>query len=144
MNLLADLYHAAIRRQHPHGNLQPLPGLVDDRHRAISTLRLTNDLKADTMERVERIEDLNLSVFRAQGIVGVGVCILTFTASFPPAASIQPTRAGFIRSMPSFSPSRFSAVSSAASILLSSNRRSVSAASTILQHSFACSSRTTG
>ena len=83
MNLLADLYPAAIRRQHPYGNLQPLPGVVDDRHRAISPPRLTKDLKADTMERVEWIEDLDLSVFRAQGIVGVGVIIRTSTTSFP-------------------------------------------------------------
>ena len=83
--MLADLYPAALRRQHPYGNLQPFPGLVDDRHRAISPLRLTKDLKADTVERVERIEDLNLSVFRAQGIVGVGVIIHTCTASFLPA-----------------------------------------------------------
>jgi|SRR5580692_5099782 hypothetical protein len=46
--------------------------------------------------------------------------------------------------MPSFSPSRFSAASSAASTWHSSNRRSVNAASTVLQHSCARSIKTTG
>ena len=72
--LLGNFDPAAFRRQHPCGNLQPLPGLVDDRHRAISTLRLTKDLKADTMERVERIDDLDIRGFHTQGIVGAGVC----------------------------------------------------------------------
>jgi hypothetical protein len=122
MNSLADLYPPAIGRQHPYGNLQPLPGWVDDRHRAICKLRLTKDLKVDTMERVKRIEDLDLSVFRAQGIVGVGVCILISTASFPPAVSIQATLAGFILSIPSSSPSRSLVASFAASFSLSFNR----------------------
>ncbi len=94
MNSLADLYPAAIRRQHPHWNLQPLPGLVDDRHRAISTLRLAKDLNGGTVERVERIEDLDLSVFRAQGIVGVGVTTRISTASFPAAVCRQIRQAG--------------------------------------------------
>jgi hypothetical protein len=86
MNSLADLYPDAVGRQHPYGNLQPLPGLVDDRHRAISPLRLAKDLNGGPIERVKRIEDLDPSVFRAQGIVGVGVFILTSTASFLRAA----------------------------------------------------------
>jgi Putative transposase len=117
MNSLADLYPAAIGRQHPYGNLQPLPGLIDDRYRAISPLRLANDLNGGPTERVERIEDLNLSVFRAQGIVGVGVCILISTASFPLAASTQATLTGFILNIPSSSPSRSSAASSAGKFL---------------------------
>ena len=32
------------------------------------------------MEGVERIEDLDLGIFRAQGIVGVGVITRTFIA----------------------------------------------------------------
>jgi hypothetical protein len=86
MNSLADLYPGAIGRQHPYGNLQPLPGSVDYRYRAISPLRLAKDLNGGPTERMERIEDLHLSVFRAQGIVGVGVIILTSTASFLRAA----------------------------------------------------------
>ena len=126
MNSLADLYPAAIGRQHPYGNLQPLPGLVDDRHRAISPLRLAKDLNGGPIERVKRIEDLDLSVFRAQGIVGVGVCILISTASFPPAVSIQATLAGFILSIPSSSPSRSLVASFAASFLISFNAYPIS------------------
>src|ERR1700739_3159954 len=55
-------------------------------------------------------------------------CILTSTASFPQVVSIQVTRAGFIPSIPSSFLSRFSAVSSAASISRFFNRRSISAA----------------
>jgi hypothetical protein len=83
MNSLADLYPTAIRRQHPHGNLQPLPGVVDDRYRAISPLRLAKDLNSGPIERVKRIEDLDLSVFRTQGIVGVDVIMPTSITSFP-------------------------------------------------------------
>jgi hypothetical protein len=73
MNSLADPYPAAVGRQHPYGNLQPLPGVVDDRNRAISPLWLAKDLNGGPIERVKRIEHLDLSVFRTQGIVGVGV-----------------------------------------------------------------------
>ncbi len=126
MNSLADLYPGAIGRQHPYGNLQPLPGLVDYRYRAISPLRLAKDLNGGPTERMERIEDLHLTVFRAQGIVGVGVCILISTASFPPAVSIQATLTGFILSIPSSSLSRSSAASFAASFSISSNAYPVS------------------
>jgi hypothetical protein len=87
MNSLADLYPTAIRRQHPHGNLQPPPGVVDDRYRAISPLRLAKDLNSGPIERVKRIEDLDLSVFRTQGIVGVDVIIPMSTAWPPRVAS---------------------------------------------------------
>jgi hypothetical protein len=79
MNPFADRYAAGFRRQHPYGNLQPLPGPVKDRHRTLSSLRSAKDLKGSTMEGVERIEDLDLSVFCTQGTVGVGVTIPTFT-----------------------------------------------------------------
>jgi len=39
------------------------------------------------MERMKKIEDLDLTIFWTQGIVGVGVCIPTFTVSFPRAGS---------------------------------------------------------
>ena len=83
MNSLADPYPAAVGRQHPYGNLQPLPGVVDDRYRAISPLRLAKDLNSGPIERVKRIEDLDLSVFRTQGIVGVDVIMPTSITSFP-------------------------------------------------------------
>jgi hypothetical protein len=113
MNSLADLYPAAIGRQHPYGNLQPLPRLVDDRHRAISPLRPAQDLNGGPIERMKRIEDLDLSVFRTQGIVGVGVIIPMSTACSPPAALLRTTPAGSSPAAP-FSPSRSSAACSAA------------------------------
>ncbi len=104
MNFIADLDRGAIRQQHPHGDLQPFSASIDDRDRAISPLGPAEDLKGGTMKRMERIEDLNLVALREQGIVGADVCILTSTASFPPAVSTQTTRAGFIRSMLSSCP----------------------------------------
>jgi hypothetical protein len=38
------------------------------------------------MKRVIGVEDLNIRIVRAQGIVGVGVSTLTCTALFPVAA----------------------------------------------------------
>ena len=67
------------------------------------------------MEGVERIEDLDLSIFRAQGIVGVGVLIPTSTASFLPADSRPTVPGGFIPAIPSSYPCTFSVASSAAS-----------------------------
>src|SRR5580692_520115 len=108
MNLLADLYPGAIGRQHPYGNLQPLPGSVDYRYRAISPLRLAKDLNGGPTERMERIEDLHLSVFRAQGIVGVGAFILTFTTSFPLAALLSMVPDGSTRRADSSCPLKHS------------------------------------
>ena len=39
------------------------------------------------MKRVKGVEDLNICIIGAQGIVGVGATILTFTALFRVAAS---------------------------------------------------------
>src|SRR5256885_15615434 len=89
MNPLTDHYPGGFRRQHPYGNLQPLPGPVKHRDRAISSLRSAKDLNGSTVEGVERIEDMNLTVFCTQGTVGVGVLILTSTVSFLAAASRQ-------------------------------------------------------
>jgi hypothetical protein len=49
------------------------------------------------MERMERIEDLYVRGFCAQGIVIVGVTIPMFTVSFPPAASLQTVSDGSTR-----------------------------------------------
>src|SRR5260370_27165979 len=115
MNSLADPYPAAVERQHPYGNLQPLPGVVDDRNRAISPLRLAKDLNGGPIERVKRIENLDLSVFRTQGIVGVDVLIPMSTTSFPPAASLPTAPDGSIPRRASSFPSRHLADASAAS-----------------------------
>src|SRR5258707_5606410 len=137
MNSLADLYPAAVGRQHPYGNLQPLPGVVDDRNRAISPLRLAEDLNGGPIERVIRIEDLDLSAFRAQGIVGVSVIIPMSTTSFPPAAWLLMALDGSIPRHDSSCPSRHSAAAAAAG----SGRGSVNCSSTTGSSSMArCSS----
>ena len=55
------------------------------------------------MEWVERIEDLDVRLLRAQGIVGEGVCIRMCTAPFRPAVYLQIAATGFIRGIRSFS-----------------------------------------
>ena len=115
MNWFTDHYPGGFRRHHPYGNLQPLPGPVNDRHCAVSSLRSAKDLNGSTVERVERIEDLDLSVFCTQGIVGVGVTIPTSTVWLPLAASPWTTSAGFLAAIASSFPSKCLAVSSEAS-----------------------------
>jgi hypothetical protein len=87
MSLLADHYLGGFWREHPYGNLQPLPTPVNDRHRAVFPFRSAKDLNGSTLERMKRIENLDLTIFWTQGIVGVGVFIPTFTVSFPLADS---------------------------------------------------------
>jgi hypothetical protein len=105
MSLFADHYSGGFRREHPYGNLQPLPAPVDDRHRAVSPFRSAKDLNGSTMERMKRIEDLDLTIFWTQGIVGVGVFIPMSTASSRRAGSRSITPAGFGLTLDSFSPS---------------------------------------
>jgi hypothetical protein len=64
---------------------------------------------------MEGIENLDFGRFRTQGTVGVGVYILISTASFLPAASIQPPPTGFTPGIPSSCRSRSSAACSEAS-----------------------------
>jgi len=82
MNLFADHCPGGFRRQHPHRNLQPPSGLVNDGDRTISPLRPAYDLKGRTTEWVKTVEDVDVRGFCTQGTVGVGVFIPTFTASF--------------------------------------------------------------
>ena len=86
MDFLADLDPGAIRQQHPYRDLQPLSGSVDNTDRTVSPLRPAENLKSRTKKRVERIEDLDLGNFRAQGIMVADVIIPMSTTSFPPAA----------------------------------------------------------
>ena len=104
MRSLRDLYLGAIRQQHPHRNLQSPPRWVDDRDRAISPLRSADDLKGSAMERMERVEDLDVRVFRAQGIVSADATIRMFIAWCRPAVSRPITSAGCIRRYPFFLP----------------------------------------
>ena len=82
MNLFADHCPGGFRRQHPHRNLQPPPGLVNDGDRTISPLRPAHDLKGRTTEWVKTVEDVDVRGFCTQGSVGVGVSIPTYTAPF--------------------------------------------------------------
>ena len=81
MRLLRDLDFGAFGQQHPDGNLQSPPGWVHDTNRPVSPLRSAKDLQASTTKRVKGVEDLNIGITRAQGIVGVGAIIPMSTAS---------------------------------------------------------------
>ena len=116
MSLLADHYLGGFWREHPYGNLQPLPTPVNDRHRAVFPFRSAKDLNGSTLERMKRIEDLDLTIFWTQGIVGVGVIILMSIACWLPAVSLRTTPAGSPRADLSSFPSKCSAESSAASL----------------------------
>ena len=83
MWLLRDPDIRAISREHPNRNLQSRAGSVNDGYRPIAPLRSANNLKGSAVERVERIEDLDVRALRTRGIVGGGVLIPTFTASCP-------------------------------------------------------------
>src|SRR5215831_9890426 len=69
---LRDLDLGAIPRQHPDRNLQSPTRWVHDTDRSISPLRSAKDLQSSAMKRVKGVEDLNILIIRAQGIVGVG------------------------------------------------------------------------
>jgi hypothetical protein len=84
----------AFPRQHPDWNLQSPPAWVHDTDRPISPLRSAKDLQGSTMKRVKGVEDLNIRIVRAQGIVGVGVITRTCTVSSPAVASRQTRTAG--------------------------------------------------
>src|SRR5258708_12811393 len=96
MNLFADHCPGGFRRQHPHRNLQPPPGLVNDGDRTISPLRPAHDLKGRTTEWVKTVEDVDVRGFCTQGTAGVVVLILTSTVSFPPQVSRPTARIGSI------------------------------------------------
>jgi hypothetical protein len=72
---LRNLYLGAFRQQHPHRNLEPSPCRVHDGDGAVASLRSSHDLKGGTMERVERIKNLNVRGFWAQGIVSADASI---------------------------------------------------------------------
>src|SRR3954454_11624118 len=90
MRLLRDLDFGAFGQQHPDGNLQSPPGWVHDTNRPVSPLRSAKDLQASNTKRVKGVEDQNIGISRAQGIVGVGAIIRTPISSYRAAAS-RPT-----------------------------------------------------
>jgi len=74
---LRDRDLGTLRQQHPDGNLQSSPGWIHDTDRAISPLWSAKNPQGNTMKRVKGIEDLNICIIGAQGIVGVGAIIRT-------------------------------------------------------------------
>ena len=79
MRLLRDLDLGTLRQQHPDGNLQSLPGRIHDADRTISSIRSANHPQTGSVKRVKGVEDLNVCIIGAQGIVGVGVTTRTST-----------------------------------------------------------------
>ena len=79
MRSFGDHDLGAVPRQHPDGNFQSPAGWVHDTDRPISSLRSAKDPQSSAMKRVKWVEDLNIRIVRAQGIVGVGVTIRTST-----------------------------------------------------------------
>jgi hypothetical protein len=75
MRLFSDLYRGGFSRQHPGRNLQTLPGWVNDTDRSIPPLGPAEDLHRSATKRVKGVEDLNIRIIRAQGILGVGAFI---------------------------------------------------------------------
>jgi len=69
---LRDRDLGTLRQQHPDRNLQSSPGWIDDTDRPISPLRSAKDPQGNTMKWVKGVEDLNICIIGAQGIVGVG------------------------------------------------------------------------
>ena len=94
MRSLRDLDLGALWQQHPDGNLQSPPSWVHDTDRPISPLRAAKDLQGSTTKRVKGVEDLNIRITRAQGIVGVGATTRTFTFLFLAAGSRWTVKAG--------------------------------------------------
>ena len=123
MSLLADHYLGGFWREHPYGNLQPLPTPVNDRHRAVFPFRSAKDLNGSTLERMKRIEDPDLTIFWTQGIVGVGVFIPMSTVSSRRVGSPWIAHVGFGLDLDSFSPSQCSGAYFAASSSPGSSRR---------------------
>jgi hypothetical protein len=76
---LRDRDLSTLRQQHPDRNLQSPPGWIHDTDRSISPLRSAEDPQGNTMKRVKGVEDLNICIIGAQGIVGVGAIIRTST-----------------------------------------------------------------
>jgi len=69
---LRDRDLGTLRQQHPDGNLQSPPGWIRGTDRPISSLRSAKNPQGNTMKRVKAVEDLNICIIGAQGIVGVG------------------------------------------------------------------------
>ena len=65
----------AFPQKHPDWNFQSPPAGVHDADCPISSLRSAKNTQGNTMKRVKGVEDLNICIIGAQGIVGVGATI---------------------------------------------------------------------
>jgi hypothetical protein len=68
------------RREHPHRNFQALAYWIEHRDCTVAALGSTNDSKAIAVERMKRIENLNVRSVRTRGIVRDGGTTRTCTA----------------------------------------------------------------
>jgi hypothetical protein len=85
------------RREHPHRNFQALAYWIEHRDCTVAALGSTNDSKAIAVERMKRIENLNVRSVRTQGIVRDDATIHTCTVSCRPAASAATAHDGLPR-----------------------------------------------
>ena len=72
---IVDLDVSAGRREHPNRDLEPTTARPHDSDCTITGLRSADDPQRTAMQRVKRIENVNVSRFRTQGIVGAAVII---------------------------------------------------------------------
>ena len=72
---IVDLDVSAGRREHPNRDLEPTTARPHDSDCTITGLRSADDPQRTAMQRVKRIENVNVSRFRTQGIVGAAVFI---------------------------------------------------------------------
>ncbi len=86
---LRNFYLGGVRRKHPQWNLQSPSTQIQDRGCTVSSLWSSDDLKGEVVKWVERIEDPNARGFCAQGTVGAGGIIPTYTAWSPEAGCPQ-------------------------------------------------------
>ena len=68
----------ALGRQHPYRNLETLPNWIHDTDRTVTALGTTNDLQNGATKRMKRIVNLDVRIFRAQGIVSADVSTRTY------------------------------------------------------------------
>ena len=84
-SLCSRLDVGGSRREHPHRNFQALAYWIDYRHCTVAAFGSTNDSEAIAVERMIRIENLNMRGVRTQGIVRDDGSIHTCTAWCRPA-----------------------------------------------------------
>src|SRR6202035_2662228 len=102
MRSFGDHDLGAFPRQHPDWNFQSPAAWIHDTDCPISSLRSAKDPKSSTMKRVKGVEDLNIRIVRAQGIVGVGVSTRTFIVWSVAAASPRTPPPGIRRAASSW------------------------------------------